>query len=923
MGFDTVKAINRIGPQPNLSNFEPNYIPFIEFSEADFPWRYSLTTATSLTRNWIPWITLIVLKAPDGSRGEGEYEEVNDYDPSLPARIKVKDLSTLPDLKESWRWAHAQVNVERNINNVKDLREVVHQRPEDTVSRLLCARRLAEKTKYTAMVVPTYKVGLQAALGQSQNVTNELAWDIKGATSDVIIPYYYKWDFRSGARGDFEYLLRLLEPRTFAGLGSMKVSLGNMGYGVRGKDNEVLAAKITMNMEGALASANFSHQRKNKDISEALKELLFSSNVRTGNTANTERRLVPPVYGEYYEEKRNLDRSRSWLAQLNLDPKYRAAASLGARYVQENQEQLMEDAWNQLGEYRKRKQELENLKLATAASDKVFERLKSLGPKEFTHITTPVHRNVRGSEVEADGEKVYMTVFDVLSAVGIPKILTDPSIKRVYNKKSISTPVRSIEETADWTDFTEFQQPFTEEHSIPSTSLLVNSPLPSGGANVESLNTEIVRLNIPNSFLHGPLTTHYQSTAWFSQQIEASQPNTFMGVEHRALRSQTSRIMQLSGSIMQDETSAFENQTYNDTIINTKAAIDPKLAYDRFANYFRSQTPPDYHPRFFTPLYEYLRDNHPEYMVPGLEVVPQNTVMLLASNQKFIEAFMVGANHELARELRWREFPADSKGTFFRKFWDTSIYSVSKEETEEFKNWVIQKSGDQFASAEEAIDSAKKAFEEQSDPERARVYEEALEEWLLTREEDQDIKPIHKWGNNLGGNGMQTSSDSQVILVIRGDLIRKYPNLNIHLVGKENAADNSIQPALTKKESYRYPIFEGSLPPDITMIGFPVSSNDAKDFYIMLEEERSDLRFGLDTHDSGDNSEVNLDNLAWEDFEPPVEDGFYLTDNLLKDVENRFASTTGWKATAAQCAKVFRQPPVRVAIDLKRLLPHS
>ena len=30
---------------------------------------------------------------------------------------------------------------------------------------------------------------------------------------EIKIPYYYKWEFRTGMRGDFEHLVRLLEAR--------------------------------------------------------------------------------------------------------------------------------------------------------------------------------------------------------------------------------------------------------------------------------------------------------------------------------------------------------------------------------------------------------------------------------------------------------------------------------------------------------------------------------------------------------------------------------------------------------------------------------------------------------------------------------------------------------------------------------------
>lgn len=43
--------------------------------------------------------------------------------------------------------------------------------------------------------------------------------------------------------------------------------------------------------------------------------------------------------------------------------------------------------------------------------------------------------------------------------------------------------------------------------------------------------------------------------------------------------------------------------------------------------------------------------------------------MLLRSNPEFVEAFMVGLNHALARELIWRRYPLTPAVTMFDSFW--------------------------------------------------------------------------------------------------------------------------------------------------------------------------------------------------------------------------------------------------------------
>src|SRR4029450_11625053 len=76
-------------------------------------------------------------------------------------------------------------------------------------------------------------------------------------------------------------------------------------------------------------------------------------------------------------------------------------------------------------------------------------------------------------------------------------------------------------------------------------------------------------------------------------------------------------------------------------------------------------------PEFTTPMYAPLRDVSRDLLLPGLNAVEDNTVALLRPNPRFIEAYMVGLNHEFARELLWRDYPTDQRGSYFRQFWDT------------------------------------------------------------------------------------------------------------------------------------------------------------------------------------------------------------------------------------------------------------
>ena len=130
-------------------------------------------------------------------------------------------------------------------------------------------------------------------------------------------------------------------------------------------------------------------------------------------------------------------------------------------------------------------------------------------------------------------------------------------------------------------------------------------------------------------------------------------------------------------------------------------------------------------PTFPQPMYEGLRDLSQDYLLPGLEHVPPDTVQLLETNAKFIESFMVGLNAEMSRELLWRGFPTDQRGTYFRQFWDTTA-----------------------AGAQAQL----------------------------------DITPIHEWGlRALGTTAIGVGGD-KLVLLIRGELMRRYPNTVIYAV---------------------------------------------------------------------------------------------------------------------------------------------
>ena len=74
-------------------------------------------------------------------------------------------------------------------------------------------------------------------------------------------------------------------------------------------------------------------------------------------------------------------------------------------------------------------------------------------------------------------------------------------------------------------------------------------------------------------------------------------------------------------------------------------------------------------PDLSEPTYQALAIISHDWLLPGIDTLPPGTTTLVESNRTFISGFLVGMNHELARELLWREYPTDQRGTYSRQFW--------------------------------------------------------------------------------------------------------------------------------------------------------------------------------------------------------------------------------------------------------------
>lgn len=200
-------------------------------------------------------------------------------------------------------------------------------------------------------------------------------------------------------------------------------------------------------------------------------------------------------------------------------------------------------------------------------------------------------------------------------------------------------------------------------------------------------------------------------------------------------------------------------------------------------------------PKFPQPMYEALRDLSHELLLPGLDSVLPNSALGLKTNSRFVNAYLVGLNFEMGRELLWRGYPTDQRGTYFDRFWDT---------------------------ADAAADAA---------PPPA------------------DIEPIHLWGERAL-EGSAATADGRFVMLLRSELLRRYPTASIYAVPATFGFGQRV-PNLDPNVEV-YPAFRGSLPPDVTFIGFDLTAQQvlgsatSPGYFIVIQEQPTEPRFGLD-----------------------------------------------------------------------------
>jgi hypothetical protein len=883
-GIDSQQVV-RTDPRHQATDFEPNYFPAIEFDRPDFPWLFTPAKADA-DGKLRPWLCLVVVRKQEGVTLRADR---NLLLPVLEINPPARPGHELPDLSDSWAWAHAQVTGSRR--DAGSLKQTLAGDPALTVSRLLCPRRLDPLTEYLACVVPAFELGRKAGLGLPVQPEDEKelkpAWTVgEPSPSQVTLPIYFHWEFRTGTGGDFEALVELLEARDSRHLapevGKRQMDISQPGFSV----TPSLPLGTVLELEGALRRLDATTVEWPEEVrmpfQGKLKEILDAPS-RAVREGGTDPLLAPPIYGCWQAARHTVaapPASVTWLDELNLDPRHRAIAALGTAVVQTQQEPLMASAWEQLGEIERINRMQRQAQLGRAVNAVYHARhFRQFSEETLLKVVGSAQSRVVVESTGANNVKTRMLLSQRISQSAIPA-------------RAVSAPLRRM----------------TSPRGVISARFRTGSALPI--AIVAKLNTTsivqlqkkdagLVTINQVSDDQSGAFPAQIKQTVRFENAVNALDTTPPLGdftVVPEGAPKRTLLDFQPAQPADSADAQAFRNaakvhQAYLQNAVslmtspalvrmnlaNTKAqllqSIDPEKTISArvqaslmIAGGTESRADPlepilDA-PDFPQPMYEAIRDLSQDFLFPGLEHVPTNTVTLLETNPKFVESFLVGLNAEMSRELLWRNYPTDQRGTYFRQFWDTSAGS-----------------------------------------------------------DQPDIDMINKWRDRkLGQNA---GAGEQLVLLLRGDLLRRYPNSVIYAVAAVREQDQlelSSDPAMES-----HPLFRGTLKPDVTFLGFALTEKEAiadPGWFFVIQEQPTEPRFGMDVANFAKPLPdlETWNDLSWRHLANTEAELKALSHASTKTVLPDVVDKATWGKNSAHQAYITLQRPVRIAIHAKEMI---
>lgn len=769
-------------PAPDATGVPPTQFASIEFVRPDLPWLFT-PLAPDANDRLPPWLCLVAVPASGAELAPGPHGTV--------LRLDAAGSAGLPDLAHAAEWAHVQEGDARAGDDRDAVAAGTVAAPRRFRSRLLCPTALQPDTDYVACVVPTFLGGRQAGLGETVALDDPAllgpAWTVG---QPVELPVYEHWRFATGAAESFAALALRLQPYDPGAAAGRTLDAGAPD-GTAGPhfSDTALTLDAVMTARSAAPPAA---------PSTALATYL-------GTRLADASPLAPPVFGgRHVRALPPTPQSPAWVRTLNLDPVRRVAAGLGAEVVRRHQEEMIAALWEQAGEIERANQLLRLGQTARAAAMALF--LRRLAPdldrardgRDLTALLwlAPMLGQLALASGLTGRAEIVRSCLPVLATSGAFRKWVRPN----------AGPMRRLRRLRDGRDGgVDLLLRLADGGGrraptpTPDATVLTAAELAGLGATRPSpfgtrLPTGLPRPPLGGIVLDPNLTFPVRRTLAPASLADARR----LAAKLARPRSHDCRPLGPAGgnareALFEQLRAAADPATTLPRRTRARIAVDPAspaaVTPVAAAPADDALDPILIAPTLPWPMLRPLLALSLDWMAPSLAArgAPEDYIALLVANPAFIESYLAGLNEEIGREMLWRGFPTDQRGTVFDRFW----------------------SGDRA-------------------------------EW----------PPLHGWTGTLGSHGLSGTVPTLVI-AIRGALLRRFDRAKVFLQKANAAHPPAPLPTLGDPAATQYPLIETRLPGDIAYFGFDLTEEAAiggpglgNGWFLVLQEPPTDLRFG-------------------------------------------------------------------------------
>jgi hypothetical protein len=761
-------AVVRRYPSPGIHDAELDKKPLVELVAVDLPWRYTPELDRDFTipgtlapgHGIRPWLALVA-----GPPGPAGIVVSAGGDVTLSPAVQADH-----DLSMSWRWAH------------------VHEiSPDESRARILCPATLVAETDYIACLVPTFLVG------RDGNVTD--AWPLPGGGS-VSLPCYDSWSFHTGPEGDFPELASLLKPAAYSDLGD-DFGRASIHYARRGPAATGQPASADLPSDGALGqvatAASASPAPLDSWIAGEVMALIDDVATPDGRPVLTAPRYDKPFVATGSEP------TSGWSGELATDPRRRGAAGIGAWASIAWQDQISAAAATKAGDLAIARDRIGHLALGLEASRSLWRRhvppdsdpvarLAVLGP-----VLARLPTLASGTVLEDITGRTPLLASALWSSAARRALRQGPA-RTAGAAPGAADPVAVLRAAATCPPNVDDpaaipEGPIDPDQQAQAVHDLLLRAASGDRALEQLLDGWLVAGASPSIGRLAAVLAAIDPGG--GRRPTADEVNLAMQLDEPAIDpGELAQIRAKLTGLLRDE--ACREPDLDALARIVAAAVDPTvgrpLIVDRIlANLSGVATigPPAISPELDLPLWKFVADNSPDWLLPGVGNLHENDVVALATNPGFVEAVLTGANYQALSELRWRNIPLASLWSPMRKFWHRASGGMD----------IVQ-----------------------------------ISMWPATSDfADPLLQPP--------GVGIEA------VVAFKTQLFRRYPATVVYLYPNDGTWNAPAPDSALGEDLKVPPSFSGRIGDDVVFFGFPLAPSELATHWVVLEEPPAGFRF--------------------------------------------------------------------------------